>query len=92
MTDMIARKDVSGSGREAPKVKDSRPAYKQEDPSDQPPADIREQSLRHFPPYIARRSRNRKRVCGRNPSKVARFASKLRISPIRPHADTPIPP
>jgi hypothetical protein len=48
MTDMIARKDVSGSAREAPKVIDSRPAYKQEDPSDQPPADIREQPLWHM--------------------------------------------
>ena len=46
MTDVVARKDVSGSDREIPKIDNLRPAHQKEDPSNEPPGEMREQSLR----------------------------------------------
>ena len=45
MTDMIAGQDIPGAGREFPKIDNLCPADQEEDPSNQPPAEMREQSL-----------------------------------------------
>ena len=45
MTDMIAGQDIPGTGREFPKIDNLCPAHQEEDPSNQPPAEMREQSL-----------------------------------------------
>ena len=45
MTDMIAGQDIPGTGGEFPKIDDLCPAHQEEDPSNQPPAEMREQSL-----------------------------------------------
>ena len=45
MTDMIAGQDIPGAGREFPKIDNLCPAHQEEDPSNQPPAEMREQSL-----------------------------------------------
>jgi hypothetical protein len=45
MTDMIAGKDVSGSSREISKVDNLSPAHQKENASNQPPAEMGEQSL-----------------------------------------------
>ena len=45
MTDMIAGQDIPGTSREFPKIDDLCPAHQEEDPSNQPPAEMREQSL-----------------------------------------------
>ncbi len=42
MTDMIAGKNVSGSGRDIPEVDNLRPAHQKENTSNQPPAEMRE--------------------------------------------------
>ncbi len=47
MTDMIAGEDVPGSNRNFAKVNNLRPADQEEDPSNQPAAEMREHSLRN---------------------------------------------
>jgi hypothetical protein len=45
MTDMIAGQDIPGAGREFSKIDNLCPADQEEAPSNQPPAEMREQSL-----------------------------------------------
>ncbi len=42
MTNMIAGKNVSRSGRHVPEVDNLRPAYQKENASNEPPAEMRE--------------------------------------------------
>jgi hypothetical protein len=48
MTDMIARENESGPSRQIPKIDNLRPAHQKEEASNQPPAEMREQSLRYL--------------------------------------------
>jgi hypothetical protein len=45
MTDVIARKNESGPSREIPKIDHLRSAHQREGASNQPPGEMREQSL-----------------------------------------------
>ena len=45
MTDVIACKDISGGGREIPKVDNLCPADQKENASNQPPAEMREEAF-----------------------------------------------
>ena len=45
MTDMVAGQNIAGAGRKVPEIDNLCPAYQEEDPSNQPPAEMREQSL-----------------------------------------------
>jgi hypothetical protein len=48
MTDMVAGKNESGFGRKLSEINNLGPADQKEDPSNQPPAKVREESLRNF--------------------------------------------
>ena len=48
MTDMIARKNESAPSREIPKIDNLRSAHQRKGASNQPPAEMREQSLRYL--------------------------------------------
>ena len=46
MADMIAGQDIAGASREVPEIDDLCPAHQEEDPSNQPPAEMREKPSR----------------------------------------------
>ena len=48
MTDMVAGKNESGFRRKLSEINNLGPADQKEDPSNQPPAEMREESLRNF--------------------------------------------
>src|ERR1700730_2482932 len=45
MADMVAGQDIAGAGWKVPEIDNLCPAYQEEDPSNQPPAEMGEQSL-----------------------------------------------
>ena len=46
MADRIAGQDIAGAGREGTEIDDLCPAHQEEDPSNQPPAEMREKPSR----------------------------------------------